>query len=27
LKCPEKGWFRPLELTETTDDIKIPSFE
>ena len=27
LKCPEKGWFRPLEFTETTDDIKTPSFE
>ena len=27
LKCPEKGWFQPLEFTETTDDIKTPSFE
>ena len=27
LQYPEKGWFRPLDLTETTDDIKIPSFE
>jgi AbrB family looped-hinge helix DNA binding protein len=27
LNCPEKGWFQPLEFTETTDDIKIPTFE
>ena len=27
LSCPEKGWFEPLEFTETTDDIKIPTFE
>ena len=27
LKCPEKGWFQPLDRTETTDDIKFPSFE
>jgi AbrB family looped-hinge helix DNA binding protein len=27
LRCPEKGWFQPLERTETTDDIKFPSFE
>jgi AbrB family looped-hinge helix DNA binding protein len=27
LRCPEKGWFQQLEFTETTDDIKIPTFE
>jgi AbrB family looped-hinge helix DNA binding protein len=27
LRCPEKGWFQPLERTETTDDINIPTFE
>jgi AbrB family looped-hinge helix DNA binding protein len=27
LRCPEKGWFQPLERTETTDDIKFPTFE
>ena len=27
LRCPEKGWFQPLERTETTDDIKLPTFE
>jgi AbrB family looped-hinge helix DNA binding protein len=27
LRCPEKGWFQPLGRTETTDDIKFPSFE
>ncbi len=27
LRCPEKGWFQPLDRTETTDDIKIPAFE
>lgn len=24
LACPVKGWFRPLDRTETTDDIKTP---
>jgi len=23
-RCPAKGWFRPLERTETTGDIKAP---
>jgi AbrB family looped-hinge helix DNA binding protein len=27
LRCPEKGCFQPLEFTETTDDIKTPTFE
>jgi AbrB family looped-hinge helix DNA binding protein len=27
LSCPEKGWFQPLDRTETTNDIKFPSFE
>ena len=27
LSCPEKGWFQPLDRTETTDDIKFPRFE
>ena len=27
LRCPEKGWFQPLDRTETTDDIKLPTFE
>ena len=27
LRCPEKGWFQPQERTETTDDIKFPTFE
>jgi len=27
LNCPEKGWFQPLERSETTDDIKPPTFE
>ena len=27
LRCPEKGWFQPLERIETTDDIKFPTFE
>ena len=27
LRCPEKGWFQPLDRTETTDDIKFPNFE
>ncbi len=24
LACPVKGWFKPLDRTETTDDIKGP---
>ena len=27
LRCPEKGWFQPLERTETTDDLEVPTFE
>ena len=27
LGCPEKGWFQPLDRTETTDDIKPQTFE
>lgn len=24
LACPVKGWFNPMDRTETTDDIKVP---
>ncbi len=24
LACPVKGWFKPMERTETTDDIAVP---
>lgn len=24
LACPVKGWYQPLDRTETTDDIKAP---
>lgn len=24
--CPVKGWFRPMDLTETTDQIQPPTF-
>ena len=24
LACPAKGWFRPVDRTETTDDLKAP---
>lgn len=24
LACPVKGWFRPLERTETTDTVAVP---
>ncbi len=24
LACPVKGWFRPMDRTETSDDIKPP---
>jgi len=27
LACPVKGWFKPLQRTETTDDIRSPDFE
>jgi AbrB family looped-hinge helix DNA binding protein len=27
LACPVKGWFRPLDRTETTDTIRPPTFE
>ena len=25
LSCPVKSWFEPLERTETTDDINLPT--
>jgi len=25
LACPVKGWFKPMERTETTKDIKVPN--
>ena len=27
LRCPVKGFFRPLDRTETTDDLKPLTFE
>jgi AbrB family looped-hinge helix DNA binding protein len=27
LACPVKGWFRPLERTETTDDVPLSGVE
>ena len=24
LACPVKGWFKPMDRTETTADIKVP---
>jgi AbrB family looped-hinge helix DNA binding protein len=24
LACPAKGWFRPMDRAETTDDLKVP---
>ena len=24
LACPVKGWFKPMDRTETTDDIRVP---
>ena len=24
LSCPVKGWFKPMDRRETTDDIKVP---
>ena len=26
LACPAKGWFKPMDRSETTDDIKPPTF-
>jgi AbrB family looped-hinge helix DNA binding protein len=26
LACPAKGWFRPMDRTETTADLKAPQF-
>jgi len=26
LDCPAKGWFKPLDRTETTNDIQPPKF-
>jgi AbrB family looped-hinge helix DNA binding protein len=26
LACPVKGWFHPMDRTETTDDIELPGF-
>ena len=25
LACPVKGWFQPLDRSETTDDVDIPA--
>ena len=25
LACPVKGWFKPMDRTETTDDIRVPT--
>jgi len=25
LSCPVKGWFEPMDRTETTDDLGIPT--
>jgi AbrB family looped-hinge helix DNA binding protein len=27
LACPVKGWFKPMDRTETIDDVVPPSFE
>ncbi len=27
LSCPVKGWFKPSNRTETTNDIAVPSLE
>jgi AbrB family looped-hinge helix DNA binding protein len=27
LACPVKGWFTPLDRTETTDDLDLPRLE
>jgi len=24
LACPVKGWFKPMDRSDTTDDIKVP---
>jgi AbrB family looped-hinge helix DNA binding protein len=26
LSCPVNDWFQPLDRSETTDDIKLPTF-
>ena len=26
LACPAKGWFKPMDRTEMTDDMKAPTF-
>jgi AbrB family looped-hinge helix DNA binding protein len=26
LACPAKGWFRPMDRSETTDDLPPPDF-
>ena len=26
LSCPVKGWFKPMDRSETTDDIQPPTF-
>ena len=26
LSCPVKDWFQPVDRSETTDDIKLPTF-
>ena len=25
LACPVKGWFKPMDRAETTDDIEVPT--
>ena len=27
LACPVKGWFKPMDRTETNEDIKVPTFQ
>jgi AbrB family looped-hinge helix DNA binding protein len=27
LACPVKGWFEPINRSETTDDISVPKLE
>ena len=27
LSCPAKGWFKPAERTETTNDLAVPNLE
>lgn len=26
LACPAKGWFKPMDRSETTDNIQVPTF-